>query len=208
MLLIPKPNTTPPEFRAVEDLRERNKNTRKQASPLPDMDGMPRRTGGTAQRRFCTTLDMTGACEQILMVPESALRTTVTTPDVNMVLMNHSFSAYVSSFMDIYLDDIVIYSDMLGEHVKHVEAVLDSLKREKLYLSRANLAKLCFIEPISKILGRMVDNDGICQCMDPDKVDCVLNWRVPTNWDLVQGFNGSVGYLADDIPNVHVPMGI
>ena len=44
--------------------------------------------------------------------------------------------------------------------------------------------------------------------MDPDKVDSVVNWKVPTNRDLLRGFIGSVGYLADDIPNVRVPMGI
>src|SRR5277367_4710365 len=44
--------------------------------------------------------------------------------------------------------------------------------------------------------------------MDPDKVDSVLNWKVPTNRDLLRGFIGSVGYLADDIPNVRIPLGV
>jgi len=44
--------------------------------------------------------------------------------------------------------------------------------------------------------------------MDPDKVDSVMNWKTPTNRDLLRGFLGSVGYLADDIPNVRIPMGI
>ena len=57
-----------------------------------------------------------------------------------------------------------------------------------------------------KILGRIVDDDGIR--MDPDKVDSVLNWKVPTNKELLRGFLGSVGYLADDIATVRIPMGI
>ena len=44
--------------------------------------------------------------------------------------------------------------------------------------------------------------------MDPNKVDSVVNWKVPTNRDLLCGFLGSVGYLADDVPGVQVPMGI
>ena len=44
--------------------------------------------------------------------------------------------------------------------------------------------------------------------MDAEKVDSVLNWKVPTNRDLLRGFIGSVGYLADDIPNVRIPMGV
>jgi hypothetical protein len=145
MLLIPKPNTSNPvQLRTVVDLRERNKNTRKMTSPLPDMEGMLRRT---ASRRYRTMLDMKNAYEQIRVIPEHVPRTTVTTPDGNMVsnvlqqgdcngpathqaLMNHLFSAYIGRFMDIYLDDIVIYSDTLEDHVKHVKIVMDILKRE------------------------------------------------------------------------------
>ena len=44
--------------------------------------------------------------------------------------------------------------------------------------------------------------------MDSEKVDGVLNWKTPTNCDLLRGFIGSVGYLADDIPNIRLPLGI
>ena len=97
-------------------------------------------------------LDLKNAYENIRIIPEHVPQTTVTTPDGNMVrnvvqqgdcnapathqaLMNHIFSPYIGRFMDIYLDDIVIYSDSLNEHVKHVKLVIDVLRREKLYLS-------------------------------------------------------------------------
>ena len=153
MLLIPKPSTNPPELRTVVDLREQNKNTHKQTSPLPDMEGMLRHT---ASKPFRTALDLKSAYEQIRIVPEHIERSTVTTPDGNMVsqviqigdcnapatyqaLMNYLFSSYIGRFMDVYLDDIVIYSDNLADHVRHVKLVLDILKREKLYLSRSKL---------------------------------------------------------------------
>jgi hypothetical protein len=44
--------------------------------------------------------------------------------------------------------------------------------------------------------------------MDSEKVDTVKNWKIPTNRDLLRGFLGSVGYLADDVPGVRIPMGI
>ena len=217
MMFIAKPGTNPPQLRVVMDLRERNKNTQKLTSPLPDMEGMLRRT---ASKPFRTTLDLKDAYEQIRIVPEHVGRSVVTTPDGNMIsrviqqgdcnapamyqaLMNFLFSAYLGRFMDVYLDNIVIYSETLEEHVKHVKLVLEILRREKLYLSRS---KLRFIAPELKLLGRVIDNEGIR--MDAEKVDSVLNWKVPTNRDLLRGFIGSVGYLADDIPNVHIPMGI
>ena len=124
-------------------------------------------------------------------------------PATYQALMNHLFSAYIRQFLDIYLDDIVIYSDCLEDHVKHVKLVLDILQKEKLYLSQS---KLRFIAPELKLLGQIINAQGIQ--MDAEKVDSVLNWKVPTNRDLLRGFIGSVGYLADDIPNIRIPMGI
>ena len=165
-------------------------------------------------------MDLKSAYEQIRIVPEHVARTTVTTPDGNMVsqviqigdcnapathqgLMNFLFSAYIGRFLDIYLDNIVIYSNSLEEHIEHVKIVLDILQKEKLYLSRS---KLKFMPPELKLLSRVIDNEGIR--MDSAKVDSVLNWKVPTNRDLLRGFIGSVGYLADDIPNVRILMGV
>ncbi|KAJ3553076.1 hypothetical protein NP233_g12731 [Leucocoprinus birnbaumii] len=42
--------------------------------------------------------------------------------------------------------------------------------------------------------------------MDHDKVDALSKWKVPTNRDLLRGFLGLAGYLADDINGVQIPM--
>ncbi|THH17415.1 hypothetical protein EUX98_g9138 [Antrodiella citrinella] len=118
-------------------------------------------------------------------------------------LMNHIFAPYLGVFLDVYLDDIMIYSDTIAEHVTHCQLAIDALKKEKLYLSST---KLKFLQRSMKVLGRIVDDDGIR--MDPDKVDSVINWKPPTNKELLRGFLGSVGYLADDIATVRIPMGI
>ncbi len=57
-----------------------------------------------------------------------------------------------------------------------------------------------------KVLGSIIDDSGIR--MDPHKVDSVIKWPMPTNRDLLRGFLGSVGYLADDVNSVRVPMGV
>ena len=82
MLLIPKPGTKPPELRTVVDLQERNKNTRKLTSLLPDMDGILRRT---TSKPFRMILDLKNAYEQIRIVPEHVEWSVITTPDGNMV---------------------------------------------------------------------------------------------------------------------------
>ena len=185
--------------------------------PLPDPEGILRRA---ARHCYRSMMDGKDAYEQIRIDPAHVHRTAVTTPDRNMVshvvqqgdcnapatyqaLMNHLFSPYIGRFMDVYLDDIIIYSNTVKDHVGHVKTVIDILTCEKLYLSEKKLHFLC---PELQILGRIITDEGIR--MDPYKVDSVLNWKTPTNRDLLRGFLGSVGYLADDIPNVRIPMGV
>ncbi|KAL4256242.1 hypothetical protein AB1N83_013628, partial [Pleurotus pulmonarius] len=215
MLLIYKPGTT--LLRVVVDLRERNANTRKMASPLPYIEGILCRV---ARHAYVSALDGCDAYEQIRVVPEHVNRTSVTTPNGNIVshvlqqgdcngpatyqaLMNHLFSAYIGVWMDVYLDDIYIYSDTLEDHIQHCQTVVDILLREKLYISEK---KMKFLVPELNVLGHIVDRDGIR--MDPHKVDSILKWKTPTNRDLLRGFLGAVGYLVDNAEGVRIPMGV
>ena len=155
----------------VCDLRERNANTHKVTSPLLDMEGILRRI---SRRPFRSLIDGKDAYEQIRVEPEHVERTAMTTPDGNMVslvlqqgdcnavatyqsLMNHIFGPYIGVFMDVYLDDIALYSDTLKDHVKHVKIVVDILMREKLYLSATKLHFLC---KEMKILGALLTTAG------------------------------------------------
>ncbi len=117
--------------------------------------------------------------------------------------MNYIFSPYIGKLLDVYLDDIVIYSDSLEEHIKHVIIVLQILTKEQFYLSESKFNFLC---NKVKILGRVVDDEGIQ--MDPHKVDALIEWKVPTTRNLLRGFLGAAGYLADDIDCVRIPMGV
>ena len=76
------------------------------------------------------------------MVPEHVNRTAMSTPDGNMesLVMQigdcNTFQVYILTiFMDVYLDDIVIYSDTLEDHIKHCKIVFDMLAKAKFYKS-------------------------------------------------------------------------
>ena len=149
MMLIPKPARAAgekPSLRTVIDLRARNNNTIKMTSPLPDPEGILRRA---AAHPFRSSMDGKDAYEQIRIEPSHVDRTAVTTPDGNMVslviqigdcnapatyqsLMNHIFSPYIGRFMDVYLDDIIIYSSTLEDHITHVKIIIDILTKETL----------------------------------------------------------------------------
>ena len=120
-------------------------------------------------------------------------------PATYQSLMNHIFSPYLGRFLDVCLDIIAIYSNTIGDYINHCKIVLDILLQEKLYLSKNRIR---FLASELKLLGQVINDQGIQ--MDPDKVNSVLNWKQLMNRDLLRGFIGSVGYLADDIPNIRI----
>ncbi len=117
--------------------------------------------------------------------------------------MNHIFAPYIGVFMDIYLDDIVIYSDTIEDHMKHVQFMFDVLRRERFYIGAD---KMNFFAEKLKILGHVIDQHRIM--MDPHKVVSVANWKVPTNKSLLGSFLGAVGFLAPDCKGIRVPMSV
>ena len=213
MLLIRKLGSD--KLQTVVNLQEYKKNTHKLSAPLPNINGI---LCQISKGKYQSIIDGQDAYEQIQIVPEHIECSAVTTPDGNMIsmviqirdcnapttyqaLMNYLFSNYIKHWMVVYLDDIVIYSNTLEEHVEHITTILDILKHEKLYLSEG---KLCFLCKEMRILGCLMDDVEIW--MDPDKMNSVLNWKTPINWNLLRGFIGSVRYLADNIYKVQVSM--
>nr|VWO95354.1 Uncharacterized protein [Ganoderma boninense] len=218
MLMIPKPAREDGilRLRTVVDKRQQNANTQKLTAPLPDIDGILR---NVVKHKYRSLIDGKDAYEQIRVVPEHVPRTLFTTPDGTMVslvlqqgdingpamyqaVMNHIFAPYIGVFMDVYLDDIVIYSDTIEEHMKHVRLMFDVLRRQKFFLGAD---KMNFFASKLKILGHVIDEKGIA--MDPHKVDSVVNWKVPTNKSLLSSFLGAVGFLAPDCASGYISQG-
>ena len=121
-------------------------------------------------------------------------------PATYQTLMNHVLSDYIGKFVEAYLDDIIVYSDTLEEHIEHVRLVLDRLRKNRLYLSTPD--KLQFFATDLVILGHRLDSKGIR--LDPHKVDQIMKWKTPTNRDLLLQFIGAAGYLADNCPNLRL----
>ena len=88
-----------------------------------------------------------------------------------MRLMNHALYAFISRFVVVYFDDILVYSKSLDEHIDHLYYVLAVLRKEKLY---ANLKKCSFCLDKVVFLGYVVSMKGIA--VDEENVKAIKEW--------------------------------
>jgi hypothetical protein len=103
--------------------------------------------------------------------------------------MNDVFRPFLDEFVIVYLDDILIFSGTWDEHVRHVKQVLDTLKREKLYvkLSKCEFDKIALV-----YLGHIVGGGQLK--IDPSKIDIIVNWSEPKSVIEIRSFLGAVQY--------------
>ena len=49
-------------------------------------------------------------------------------------LMNKVLRQYIGKFVQVYLDNVIIYSNNLDEHRRHIKAVLEKIRKANLKL--------------------------------------------------------------------------
>ncbi|XP_069498724.1 uncharacterized protein [Ambystoma mexicanum] len=102
----------------------------------------------------------------------------------------------------VYIDDILIYSESVQEHVHHLRAVLEKLRQHR---SFAKLEKCVFHVTTVEFLGNILSPQGIQ--MDNRKVEAILQWPSPSSIKTVQSFLGFANFyrrfIADFLEIVH-----
>jgi hypothetical protein len=95
-----------------------------------------------------------------------------------------------------YIDDLILFSKTFEEHLEPIKIVLERLKEANLKL---NLKKCVWCTHQVKILGHVVSHNIIM--MDPEKVEIIKNWPIPTNVKGLQQFLGLANYYRRLIVN-------
>ncbi|GJZ77882.1 putative reverse transcriptase domain-containing protein [Tanacetum coccineum] len=190
-------------FRMCIDYRELNKLTVKNRYPLLRIDDLFDQLQGSS---IYSKIDLRSGYHQLRVrekdIPKTAFRTRYghyqfqvmpfglrNALAVFMDLMNRVSKPYLDKFVIAFIDDILIYSKDEKEHEEHLKAILELLKKEKLY---AKISKCEFWIPKVQFLGHIIDSRGIH--VDPAKIESIKDWASPKISTEIRHFLGLVGY--------------
>jgi len=99
--------------------------------------------------------------------------------------MNTTLAPLLRRGVLVFFDDILIYSKSLEEHLVHLRQVLELLRRDQ---GQVKLSKCVFAQRQLKYLGHVISEQGMAT--DPDKVQAVLHWPVPSSIKELHSFLG------------------
>jgi hypothetical protein len=216
---VNKPDSaTTGEYRAVTDFRLLNAQTVKNRYPLPRPDQL---FDKLAHAKYFSKIDLRTGFYQILINEKDRHKTAFTTsqglfeynvlpmglcnsPGVFMALMNDTFQEYLDKFVLVFLDDIIVYSNTLEEHERHLRLALQQLRKQRLYAKKSK-SVLCQTEV--EFLGHYVGRNGL-RVME-DKIAAVRDWPTPTKIQELRAFLGLAGYyrrFVKDFSAIALPL--
>ena len=117
-------------------------------------------------------------------------------PALFQALINDTLCPCLDRFACAYLDDIVVYSRTLREHILHVQEILKQLQACRLFVQKE---KCKFYRESIEFLGFVIGRRFIQ--MDPRKVESVASWPIPTRLKHLQAFFGFVNFYRRFIKN-------
>lgn len=190
-------------LRMCVDYRQLNLKTRKDAFPLPRIEETLDMLCGA---RWFSTMDLASGYNQVPVTEKDKAKTAFCTPfglfEWNRMpfglcnapstfqrLMQRMFGDQQCQSVLLYLDDIVIFSSTIQQHLERLEMVLMRLQCEGL---KAKLEKCAFFKPEVCYLGHVISSQGVAT--DPRKVEAVANWHRPTNVSELRSFLGFASY--------------
>ncbi|KAG1956972.1 retrotransposable element [Pimephales promelas] len=197
-------------LRPCIDYRGLNNITVKNSYPLPLMSSAFERLQGAS---IFTKLDLRNAYHLVRIRKGDEWKTAFNTPRghfeylvmpfglsnspaVFQALVNNVLRDMVDQFIYVYLDDILIFSSSLQEHVQHVRRVLQRLLENGLFVKAE---KCSFHAQSVPFLGYIISSEGLR--VDPDKVKAVVDWPSPDSRKALQQFLGFANFHRRFIRN-------
>jgi len=220
-MIVPKynPDGSIKAWRMVIDYRLLNTITVKFQFPMPRIDDVLDSVNGAIYYSSC---DATWGFWQIRLhpsdIPKTAFRTPTglyqwrvlpfglsNSPAVFQRTMSSFFQkaftypdgtsvTALGSFIQVYMDDLLIYSKTAADHLLHLDFVFSTLRSNGIYL---NPKKCEFNKPEVRFLGHLVSRHGVRP--DPCKVSVMKDWPAPLDKNDMYRFLGFANYFRQYI---------
>ena len=167
------PKKAPGEIRWVIDLKERNRYTIRDYTPIPNQ---PIIRNDVASHPFRSKIDMSNAYYQIRVEPVDEIKNSITAgqfgafqvkvmlqgdcnaPATMMRIMNTILSPYLGKFVWVYLDDILIFSNTYNDHLDHLRQIFKKLEENNFYL---RMDKCNLLVDEIEVLGHTIKGNRI-----------------------------------------------
>lgn len=198
------------KYRMVIDYRRLNEKTVEDKYPLPRIEEILDNLGKSC---YFSTIDMAKAFHQIEMDPESIEKTAFTVnnghyeyvrmpyglkngPSTFQRVMDNILKEYLHKFCFVYMDDIIIFSKSLQEHISHLKLIFQKIREFNL---KIELDKCEFMSKNVEFLGHVITPKGISP--NPSKLKAVEKYPIPRTVKEIKSFLGLIGYYRRFIQN-------
>ncbi|XP_074377865.1 uncharacterized protein LOC141719388 [Apium graveolens] len=105
-------------------------------------------------------------------------------------LVNMMFKDQIGRTMEVYVDDMLVKSEVASDHIKQLVEMFNILRRFRMKL---NPQKCVFGMESGKFLGFIVNHRGIEA--NPAKIKALMDMKLPTNVKQVQSLTGRIAAL-------------
>ena len=197
-------------LRLCVDYRQLNAKCLKDAFPLPRIDESLEAMDGAC---IFSSLDLAHGYFQVTMHPDSISKTAfrvpwglyeftrmpqglMNSPSTFQRIMEMIFGDLNLSELVLYLDDVLVYSKTVSEHISRLEKVFKRFSEHGLKL---NAAKCKLFQPQVAYLGHVVSKDGVA--VDPDKIARIRDWPIPSTQVELRSFLGLASYYRRYVSN-------
>lgn len=205
IIVIPKKkdNSGVQKFRIVVDYRKLNQVTIDDKYPLPNIDSILDKLG---KAQYFSSLDLAKGYHQILVRERDIEKTAFVSPAglfeyVRMPfglknapatfqrLINEILRDYINRICVVYLDDILIFSTSLEEHLISLEKIFKKLAEHNL---KIQADKCSFLKKDTEFLGHILTKEGIKP--NPSKVEDIKRVEIPKTEKQLKSFLGMTGF--------------